>query len=166
MDDSIHAAKRGDRYEALEPLRPVIRGHFGGYQAGVGAGLTVRHEHGSPYTSRAFQTDLQFLGLASSPSYVREPECNRVSERFIRTLKEQLLLLERFETVAELRDALESFRRRYNTATTRSGWSRSTATSPPLKSAPPSTSRSRREYPHLLVQQTLGHYTLHPAVEV
>ena len=45
---------------------------------------------------------------------MREPECNGVSERFIRTLKEQLLWLESFETVAELQEALESFRRRYN----------------------------------------------------
>jgi hypothetical protein len=38
-----------------------------------------------------FQAELAFLGMASSPSFVREPEGNGVAERFIRTLKENLL---------------------------------------------------------------------------
>ena len=38
-----------------------------------------------------FQHELSFLGMTSSPSFVREPEGNGVAERFIRTLKENLL---------------------------------------------------------------------------
>ena len=42
------------------------------------------------------------------------PEGNGCAERFIRTLKEQLLWIESFETVEELRLALLAFKQRYN----------------------------------------------------
>ena len=51
----------------------------------------ARHHHGSQYVSDYFQGELRFLGITSSPAFVREPEGNGVAERFIRTLKEQLL---------------------------------------------------------------------------
>ena len=52
--------------------------------------------------------------MAGSPSFVREPEGNGVAERFIRTLKENLLWVRHFATVVELIEALEEFKRRYN----------------------------------------------------
>jgi hypothetical protein len=52
--------------------------------------------------------------MTSSPSFVREPEGNGVAERFIRTLKENLLWVRHFATVAQLVEALREFRRRYN----------------------------------------------------
>ena len=42
------------------------------------------------------------------------PEGNGCAERFIRTLKEQLLWVEPFETVQQLRLALLAFKDRYN----------------------------------------------------
>jgi putative transposase len=38
-----------------------------------------------------FQDEIKCLGIEASPSFVREPEGNGVAERFIRTLKENLL---------------------------------------------------------------------------
>jgi transposase InsO family protein len=110
----IHAARRGTRFEALEPLRQGVRAHFGDYRAKVAAGLRLRHDHGSQYMSDHFQTEVRFLGITSSPAFVREPEGNGCAERFIRTLKEQLLWLERFETIDALRQALLAFKDRYN----------------------------------------------------
>jgi transposase InsO family protein len=110
----LHAAKSGDRFEALEPLRQGVREHFGGFEAQVAEGLAIRHDHGSNYLSDDFQRELRFLGMASSPSFVREPEGNGCAERFIRTLKEQLLWLRTFATVAELTEALQEFKRTYN----------------------------------------------------
>jgi hypothetical protein len=43
--------------------------------------------------SDTFQDELRFLGIFSSPSFVRAPEGNGCAERFIRTLKEQVLWL-------------------------------------------------------------------------
>jgi transposase InsO family protein len=111
----IHAARRGTRFEALEPLRQGIREHFEAYRAAVATGLALRHDHGSQFLSDLFQAELRFLGIASSPAFVREPEGNGCAERFIRTLKEQLLWIEPFDSVEALRLALLAFKDRYNT---------------------------------------------------
>ena len=110
----IHAARPGTRFEALEPLRQGLREHFDGYEADLARGLALRHDHGSQYLSDHFQEELRFLGIRSSPSFVAAPEGNGCAERFIRTLKEQLLWVEHFETVEELRQALLAFKQRYN----------------------------------------------------
>ena len=62
-----------------------------------------------------FQSEIAFLGIEASPSFVRQPEGNGVAERFIRTLKENLLWVQRFETIEELRLALLEFADCYNT---------------------------------------------------
>ena len=66
--------------------------------------------------SHHFQGEIRFLGLASSPAFVREPEGNGCAERFIRVVKENLLWVRRFDTVEELRMALQAFLRTYNRA--------------------------------------------------
>jgi transposase InsO family protein len=62
-----------------------------------------------------FQKEIAFLGMESSPAFVRAPEGNGCAERFIRTLKENLLWLRTFETIEELRQALLDFKETYNT---------------------------------------------------
>jgi putative transposase len=111
----IHAARQATRFEALEPVRQGVRQHFGGFAKDIARGLSVRHDHGSQYMSDAFQGEVRFLGIASSPAFVRAPEGNGCAERFIRTLKENLLWVRTFETVEELRLALIAFRETYNT---------------------------------------------------
>ena len=110
----IHAARPGTRFEALEPISQGIREHFGPLAGGIAKGLTLRHDHGPQYMSHAFQAEIAFLGIESSPSFVRAPEGNGVAERFIRTLKEQLLWVQSFDTVEELRQALLEFKNRFN----------------------------------------------------
>jgi putative transposase len=61
-----------------------------------------------------FQDEIKCLGIEASPSFVREPEGNGVAERFIRTLKENLLWVRTFKTIEELRAELLAFARRYN----------------------------------------------------
>ena len=110
----IHAASRATRFEALEPLRQGVRRHFGGFAQDVACGLAVRHDHGSQYMAHDFQKELRFLGIESAPAFVRAPEGNGCAERFIRTLKENLLWVRSFATVEELRQALLAFRETYN----------------------------------------------------
>lgn len=112
----VHAAKPGTRYEALEPIHQGVRSRFGAIAALVAAGLSVRHDHGSQYVSDAFQEQLAFLGIESSPAFVRAPEGNGCVERLIRTLKEQLLWLQPFRDVEELRLALLEWAARYNSS--------------------------------------------------
>jgi putative transposase len=110
----IHASRHADRFQALEPLRQGVRERFGSFAKGAAAGLQLRHDHGSQYVSHHFQTEIRFLGIQSSPAFVREPEGNGCAERFIRVLKENLLWVRRFDTVEELRLALLAFQQTYN----------------------------------------------------
>src|ERR1700693_4817287 len=110
----LHAAKKATRFEALEPLRQGVRNYCGGFRAGAAAGIRNRHDHGSQYMSDDYQAEIAFLGMESSPSFVRQPECNGCVERFIRTLKEQLLWVKVFQNIEALRCALAEFRERYN----------------------------------------------------
>ncbi len=111
----IHAHARATRFQALEPIRQGVRQHFGGFAKAIARGLAVRHDHGSQYMSDHFHKELAFLGIDSSPAFVRSPEGNGCAERFIRTLKENLLWVRTFETIEELRQALLAFREIYNT---------------------------------------------------
>jgi putative transposase len=110
----IHAHARGTRFEALEPIRQGVRRNFGGFAKAVASGLKLRHDHGSQYMSAHFQKEIAFLGVESSPAFVRAPEGNGCAERFIRTPKENLLWTRTFETIEELRQALLAFRETYN----------------------------------------------------
>jgi len=110
----IHAAKKANRFEALEPIRQGVRTHFGGYDRDAAKGLKVRHDNGTQYISDAFQTELKWLGIEASPAFVRAPEGNGCAERFIRTLKEQLLWIRRFRNVEELQAALQEWLVKYN----------------------------------------------------
>jgi transposase InsO family protein len=110
----IHASVRATRFEALEPIRQGVRGNFGAFGQDVAKGLSLRHDHGSQYVSDHFQNEIKFFGITASPAFVREPEGNGCAERFIRTLKENLLWLRTFQTVEELRQALLEFKDIYN----------------------------------------------------
>jgi len=110
----LHASHRADRFQALEPIRQGVRERFGGFAKDIARGLELRHDHGSQYVSHHFQSEIRFLGVASSPAFVRQPEGNGCAERFIRVLKENLLWVRRFATVEELRLALRAFRQTYN----------------------------------------------------
>jgi putative transposase len=110
----VHASRSADRFEALEPIRQAVRERFGAFAKGIAHGLALRHDHGSQYVSHHFQAEVRFLGLASSPAFVREPQGNGCAERFIRVLKENLLWIRRFATIEELRLALLAFQQTYN----------------------------------------------------
>ena len=110
----VHASRSADRFEALEPIRQAVRERFGAFAKGIAHGLALRHDHGSQYVSHHFQAEVRFLGIESSPAFVREPEGNGCAERFIRVLKENLLWIRRFATIEELRLALLAFQQTYN----------------------------------------------------
>ena len=110
----IHSALKADRFEAIVPLHQACRASFGGVGKAIAAGLKLRHDNGSQFISRAFQAELRFLGMDSSPSFVRAPEGNGCIERFWRTLKEQLLWLHTFANIEDLNQALQEFRDLYN----------------------------------------------------
>jgi transposase InsO family protein len=109
----IHAAIEANRFEAMVPLHQACRGAFGKVEYAIAAGLKLRHDNGSQFVSQAFQAELRFLGMDSSPSFVRAPEGNGCIERFWRTLKEQLLWIHAYANLEDLNQALQAFRDLY-----------------------------------------------------
>jgi transposase InsO family protein len=109
-----HVAKKGDRWAALEPIRQGVKAFMDGYAPKIALGLGLRHDWGPQYTAHQFQGELRWLGIRSTASYVGEPECNGVAERFMRTLKEECLYLHDFESLEEAREAIGEFIERYN----------------------------------------------------
>jgi putative transposase len=110
----IHAHARATRFQALELIRHGVRQHFGGFAQAIARTLAIRHDHGSQYMSDHFRKELAFLGIDSSPAFVRSPEGNGCAERFIRTLKGNLLWVRTFKTIEELGQALLAFRETYH----------------------------------------------------
>jgi putative transposase len=115
-DDIVgwHVAKRGDRWAALEPIHQGLRMAFGACGKDIARGLAIRSDWGPQYVADAFRAELRWLGMTHSPSFVGEPQCNGVIERFMRTLKEQCLWLHRFNTLDEARALIGAFIERYN----------------------------------------------------
>lgn len=109
-----HVAKVGDRWAALVPIRQGVQHAFGSFAHDVARGLTLRCDWGPQYIAQAWIGEVKWLGITLSPSYVGEPQCNGVAERFIRTLKEQCVYLHRFQTLAEARTIIGAFIDRYN----------------------------------------------------
>ncbi len=66
--------KKASRFEAREPIRQGMKQYFGGFDSGIATGLRLRHDHGSVYMSDDFQSEIRFLGIESSPAFVRQPE--------------------------------------------------------------------------------------------
>ena len=106
-----HVAKLGDRWAALEPIRQGVRHAFGDFRKDVARGLAIRCDWGPQYIADAWINEVKWLGITISPSYVGEPQCNGVIERFMRTLKEQCLYLHRFQTLEEARRIIAAVHR-------------------------------------------------------
>jgi putative transposase len=109
-----HVAKHGNRYAATEALCLAVKSVFGSVQADAARGVSLRHDHGSPFMSEYFQNQLTFFGMVPSFAFVREPETNGVAERFIRTLKEQIVFGRIYQDIEEVRTAVRAYFQRYN----------------------------------------------------
>ena len=110
----IHAAPHGTATRRSSRSARASPNTSAGLESDAAQGLAIRHDHGSQYMSRDFQKEIAWLGAMSSPAFVRAPEGNGCAERFIRTLKENLLWVRTFRTVEELHLALIEFSRTYN----------------------------------------------------
>jgi putative transposase len=110
-----HVAKLGDRWAAMEPIRHGVISAFGRIAKEIARGLHIRCDWGPQYIAAAWINEMKWLGITISPSYVGEPQCNGVAERFIRTLKEQCLYLHHFQNLEQARRIIHQFIEQYNT---------------------------------------------------
>lgn len=138
----IHVALPATRFEVLEPIRQGVREHFGGYDEGIAAGLALRHDHGSQFLSVYYQGELRFLGIESSPATCvsrRATACRSGSSARSRSSCSGWSASTRWPS---------SWPRctPSRTATTASGWWRSTATAHRRRCGPHWAPRRRRDH--------------------
>ena len=110
----VDVAPRMDRWAAADLLREAVGDRFGSVDAAAAAGLKLRHDGGSCFRSAHYQAEIDHLGIDRSPAFHYEPETNGVVEKFIQTLKEQVLWIERFDTLEQLRARVRRFATDYN----------------------------------------------------
>lgn len=109
-----HVCKVGDRFAALEPVRQAVKHIYGSLEKGIAAGLKLRIDNGSQYTSDYFLQQITHWGIEASFGIVKQPETNGVAERFHRTLKDQILNGRPFKNLDEVREAVGQFIKIYN----------------------------------------------------
>lgn len=110
-----HVCKKGDRFAALEPIKMGLASIYGEVSVDVARGLHLRMDHGPQYLSDHFTNEVKYWGITPSYAFVEEPQTNGVAERFIRTLREQVVYGRIYRNVEELRQAVGEFVERYNT---------------------------------------------------
>lgn len=110
----VDASPRMDRWAAADLLREVCTERFGSVERAVASGLALRYDGGPCFRSDHYQAEIDFLAIARSPAFHYEPETNGCVEKFIQTLKEQVLWIERFDTLDQLRARIRRFARDFN----------------------------------------------------
>ena len=98
-----------DRWAAADLLREVCTERFGSVKQAVAAGLALRYDGGPCFCSAHYQAEIDHLAISPSRAYHYEPETNGCVEKFNQTLKEQVLWIERFDTLDELRARIREF---------------------------------------------------------
>ena len=109
-----HVCKQGTRFAALEPVSQGLMATVGSVAADAGRGLALRMDHGTQYLSDHFQNQLKHWGINPSFAFIEQPQTNGVAERFIRTLKEQVIYGLVFQNLQEVREAVRRFVDIYN----------------------------------------------------
>jgi len=112
-----------------------VRDYCGGFRAGAAAGIRNRHDHGSQYMSDDYQAEIAFLGMASSPSFVRQPECKRLRRTVHSHAERAVLWVRVFRNVEEAALRPGGIRERYTNAGSSSAWTTSRRPSSPATPA-------------------------------
>ena len=110
----IHVSTNGSRFSAIECLHKATKKEFGDVRKDIARGTKIRLDHGTQFTSKRYVNESHHLGFELSYSYVAQPECNGIIERWHRTLKEQLIWTKSWKTCDEVKAAIEIFVVDYN----------------------------------------------------
>lgn len=110
---ALSATKAQDSRSVLAPVRQALVRAFGSLGQ-VPDGLELRTDHGPQYTGADCKALCDTWGLDHTFAPVGRPTGNAVTERFIRTLKEELIWLRDWDSLHELQEALDVYRKHYN----------------------------------------------------
>lgn len=110
---AIEITKSQEAPAVLGPVERALRDEFGS-SARVPDGLELRSDHGPQYTGADAETLCAQWRVAHTFSPVGRPTGNAIAERFIQTLKVELLWTRDWESIEELRVAIAEWVVRYN----------------------------------------------------
>jgi len=109
----VAVTKAQESADVLAPLEGALREQFGAPEV-VPDGLELRSDHGPQYTGADCERLCEAWHVMHSFAAVGRPTGNAVAERFIETLKVELLWTRDWESLDELRQAVREWLRSYN----------------------------------------------------
>ena len=109
----IGVSKSQESGDVLQPVVQALEEQFCA-PSGVPALLEMRTDHGPQYTGSDCEDLCDNWGLDHTFAPVGRPTGNAVTERFIQTLKVELIWTRDWDNRQELRDAIEVWRQVYN----------------------------------------------------
>jgi putative transposase len=109
----IQVSKSQEAHVILRPLENALARVFG-RPGNVPAGLELRTDHGPQFTGDTCHQICKAWGLEHTFSPVGRPTGNALAERTIRTMKEECLWLQDWESLAELDNALAAWIHNFN----------------------------------------------------
>ncbi|MEW6751400.1 MAG: IS3 family transposase [Candidatus Latescibacterota bacterium] len=110
---ALGASRAQDTQVVLAPVVHALTVAYG-TPAGVPPGLELRADHGPQYTGSDCEQLCRDWHVDHTFAPVGRPTGNAVTERFILALKQELLWTRDWESLEELRQALEVWRTEYN----------------------------------------------------
>ncbi len=109
----VEVTKSQESPAVLAPVERSLEEAFGS-RASVPEGLELRSDHGPQYTGSDCEALCKAWRLDHTFAPVGRPTGNAVAERFIQTLKVELIWTQDWQTVAELREAVKQWLHVYN----------------------------------------------------
>lgn len=104
--------RAGDWLEALD--RAICRQFPAGIREAESPGLSLMSDNGSQPTSVKFMREAAALGIRQAFTSYSNPKGNADTERLVRTVKEELIWLREWSSVAELAQAVAAFVEDFN----------------------------------------------------
>jgi putative transposase len=110
----IGVSKAQDASAILKPIRDALEREFGDATS-VPDGLELRTDHGSVYTGADCEELVAEWKLDHTFAPIGRPTGNAVAERVIQTMKLEVLWLRDWESIDEVRSAIDAWKHFYNT---------------------------------------------------
>lgn len=98
----------------VKVIEQAIAKAFGSVLPGIAAGLTLRHDNDPLFRHQSFRSPLKRFGIRFSASPLLTPQMNGCAERFVGTLRSNLLSIRYFQTLSEILHATREFQTAYN----------------------------------------------------
>lgn len=109
----IGVSKSQESRDVLLPVELAMQGQFG-VPSGVPALFELRTDHGPQYTGSDCDDLCDTWGMDHTFAPVGRPTGNAVTERFIQTLKVELIWTRDWDSLVELREAIQAWMDVYN----------------------------------------------------